>query len=1008
MAYSSAIPFSKGPDEYINYQYILFIAKHHRLPTMIAEKKEAGVKADWQPLYHLLGGLVAAPISLTPPPELKVTWEPAARQLIDLVLPRATLIRTEDERPPYRGVYAVWQVGRWVSMVLGAGTLVVTYLIGASLWPGQPALATAVTALLVFMPRFLFTHAVLSDDTLLGFCLALYLLLLTRLTSRLNDPKTRNWLFVGLGTVAGLAIVTKYSAIPVIVGTIIVGGCVARRQGWARRNLLQGSALFVGSLALAVGWWVGWVWQHFNQVDNLGLIMGLIRPLLPGAAVDDNPTTARLTALLSGQPAASLGEAPGAGGSLFDWAWHTFLTFWGVTVFGAEPDWPYPYGAILIGLALFCSLAIGGLAWGYRRKLLLNKAIWYTFILHVLLFLPLPLLRFVLSRRLNDAAQGRHLLFPAGPAIVVLVMVGWLAWFRPQWRNRVALITAGLMMIWAIGHLLYLGLAYPPPLPVRTTPGPQVQVEQPSQVNFGDVLMLTGYQTKLINHGMVLQVDLLWRSLNQAWEDYRTEITLVDRRKQPQLRWMSHPDNGRFPVRAWQPGDIVRDTLYIPLQGLAPGDYEIQLRLPGWNEPLSSTQGEVVTLTSVTLGNIPQLTTTALWRQGKMVAEESSAYSLASSFPPLLASSPRPVTYRYRSTIPVTLPQPADAVLIGPDGQSWMPVTDLGQLAIFMVEYNWPSGVYRLQIDAATTDLRLQVDNFDRRPGGWNFTPPAMMYTVQANFADQIKLLGYDLPLRRVKAGDGIPLVLYWQSLTQIREDYTIFVQLLDANQERRGGYDRFPRETYNTYLWAPGEVVDDGFAAPVDNDAPNGVYTIRLGLYRQEAGQAIPLPLMREGHPLDETSVVIGPIKVGGPPAGLVVESISPEYPLNITLGETIALRGYDLTTTPTKLGLDLYWQSLRPTNVDYTVFVHLRDHIGQVVAQIDGPPVQGEYPTSLWDSEELIAAPFVLDLPPGLEPGVYQLFVGLYDPLTGLRLTVPQTADHSILLTEINLAQE
>ena len=27
LAYSYVIPFSKGPDEYINYQYILFIAK---------------------------------------------------------------------------------------------------------------------------------------------------------------------------------------------------------------------------------------------------------------------------------------------------------------------------------------------------------------------------------------------------------------------------------------------------------------------------------------------------------------------------------------------------------------------------------------------------------------------------------------------------------------------------------------------------------------------------------------------------------------------------------------------------------------------------------------------------------------------------------------------------------------------------------------------------------------------------------------------------------------------
>jgi hypothetical protein len=324
-AYTHAIPFSKGPDEYINYQYILFIVKHRLLPVTIAEKQEAGVKADWQPLYHLVAGLAATPISLTAPPELKVTWEPPTRQLIDIVLPRATLVRTEDEYPPYRGVYAVWQMGRWVSISLGVGTLVATYLIGSSLWPGQLALATGATALLVFMPRFLFTHAVLSDDTMLGFCLALYLLLLVRLvqgTAMSSQPSTINqqpavnprqspvsgryWLFVGLGISAGLAVITKYTAVPVIAGALITTEWVARRENWPWSKLFQCSALFVGSLALAGGWWVGWIWWHFNQVDNLGLIMGLIRPLLPGANVDDNPTTARLTALLSGQAVANL------------------------------------------------------------------------------------------------------------------------------------------------------------------------------------------------------------------------------------------------------------------------------------------------------------------------------------------------------------------------------------------------------------------------------------------------------------------------------------------------------------------------------------------------------------------------------------------------------------------------------------------------------------------------------------------------------------------------------
>ncbi|MBN1994187.1 MAG: hypothetical protein JW953_15925 [Anaerolineae bacterium] len=985
LAYNYAIPFSKGPDEYINYQYILFIAKHHRLPATIAERQEAGVKADWQPFYHLVGGLIAAPISLTPPPELKVTWEPPTRQLIDIVLPRATLIRTEDEQPPYRGVYAVWQTGRWVSMGLGAGALIVTYLICLTLWPNRSILATGSTALLVFIPRFLFTHAVLSDDTMLGFCLALYLLLLIRIV-KTTYPSLL--LFAGLGLTAGLAIVTKYTAIPVVGGALITGGWVAYKKCWPWPDTMRRGVVFVGTLLVVVGGLVGWVWWHFNQVSTLGLVMGLVKPLLPGAAVDDNPTTSRLTALLSGQSVAELGQAPGAGGSFLDWARNTFVTFWSVTVFGAEPGWPYPHNFILIVLALCCGVVLIGLWRVYRRAQAEEKILWLALVIQILAFFPLPLLRFALSRRLNDAAQGRHLLFPAGPAIAILLMAGWLAWFKPQWRHRVALAAGGLMLVWGVGHLGYLWQAYPPPLPVRTTSGPQMQVEQSTHINFGDSLLLAGYQTHLSANGSILQIDLLWQSLAQADEDYRTEITLVDHQGQPQLRWLSHPANGRFPTRAWQPGDLVRDTLPIPVVGLPPDDYKVQLRLLGWNNPLESGQGEMVSLTSVTLENITQLTPPILWQQAEVYAFSSA-----------------PFTYRYHSTIPVTLAESDNVSLIGPDGQPRLPAGDIGHLRIFMVDHDWPSGNYRLQINGVESDLALRVENFDIAQNGWNFTPPPMMYPVQANFADKIELLGYDLPTRRVEAGGGIPLVLYWRGFTQMREDYTIFVQLLDANLERRGGYDRLPRETYNTYLWVPGEVVDDGFAVPVEADAPDGVYTIRVGLYRQEDGQSESLSLMQDGQSQAETSVVIGPLKVGGPPAGVVAPDISPQHPLDVDLGETIAVRGYDLNQTDTAIHLKLYWQSFTPTDIDYTVFVHLQSEVGEMVAQVDGPPAAGQYPTSLWNPGEIIPDAFTLNLPPEIELETYHLVIGLYDPLTGTRLSVPDAMDNSLLLTEINL---
>ncbi|RME74379.1 MAG: hypothetical protein D6784_10025, partial [Chloroflexi bacterium] len=77
------------------------------------------------------------------------------------------------------------------------------------------------------------------------------------------------------------------------------------------------------------------------------------------------------------------------------------------------------------------------------------------------------------------------------------------------------------------------------------------------------------------------------------------------------------------------------------------------------------------------------------------------------------------------------------------------------------------------------------------------------------------------------------------------------------------GGYDRRPLEYYSTLLWAPGEVVVDGYAVPVDVDAPPGQYWLDVGFYLTVGEAAVNLPLVQNGQMSDVTSVRIGPVEV-------------------------------------------------------------------------------------------------------------------------------------------------
>lgn len=978
--YQAAIPFGKGPDEFTHYLYARFISQHGRLPITPEERAATSTRAYLPPLYHLPVA-VAMTLSdtddnLTVP--LKVTWQPTTRQLIDIVLSRATLIRTEDELWPYYGEYRAWVVGRWVSTSLTMGTIILTFFIVRLLLPQRLSFALAAAALIAFNPMVLFISAVLNDDSMVGLTMASYLLLLVWFL-RGNDNR---WLYLGLGFWIGLGVTTKYNTGLTAVSTALVILMAGSTRKWTRRATFKRIGLVWLMVLLTSSWWFLWSEFYFNQIADSGLIAGALKPFAP----DVDPTANRFVSFFDAQTPDPGLPTNGIRGNFWDWLRRTFETSWALTVYGIAP---YPlYWPIIILLVGLFAVSLIGLWFTWQRSHGFQKTWLMAFALHIIVVFPLPLIRFWMTYRINDSAQGRHLLFPAAPAIAILLLIGWAYWLKPTHQKPVMAFGLTGLLLWAIFHGWHLWTAYPPPLPVRTTLTPSMALAHPTEANFADILALTSYQARLLDDETLLKVALMWHSLAQAQEDYRTELVLVDEQGQTKLHWLSQPAAGRFPVRAWQAGDWVRDTLYLPLVGLSNGSYTLKLRLMGTTTPLSTTQQtQSITLSRILLHrSLRPQNEISLWQQDKPIHLTSIWHG-------------KP-TYRYRETIPVTLSSPKRLFLVDSHGQTYPPTIQTDHLQIFMVDYDWPSGDYQLQANGQITDVRLTVENFDRRQNGWKFEPPQVAHEVQANFADKIELIGYNLPTRQVKAGAGIPLVLYWRSLAQMRHDYTISVQLLDADLQRRGGYDRFPRETYNTFLWVPNEVVDDGFAVPVDADAPDGIYTIRIGWYQQQAGRIVKrLPLMQAGQPLAEDSVTIGPIKVGGPPLGVVFTEVSPQHPLDVKLGDIIALRGYDLQQAEESLRLRLYWQSIQPTATDYTGFVHLRTQSGELVAQKDQPPTAGRYPTSLWDVGEIIPDEVIIPLPDDVA-SPYRLMVGLYDPRSGVRLSVPNSVDDAVLL--------
>ena len=113
------------------------------------------------------------------------------------------------------------------------------------------------------------------------------------------------------------------------------------------------------------------------------------------------------------------------------------------------------------------------------------------------------------------------------------------------------------------------------------------------------------------------------------------------------------------------------------------------------------------------------------------------------------------------------------------------------------------------------------------------------------------------------------------------------------------------------------------------------------------------------------------------------------------------VELVGYKARQMDGVLWVDLYWRAATPPAVDYTIFVHLYDAAGRLVASHDGPPFYGYLPSSGWPAGEVVPDRHDFDLPPDLAPGAYRLAVGMYDPANGERLRLVAGGDVAYLET-------
>lgn len=153
-----------------------------------------------------------------------------------------------------------------------------------------------------------------------------------------------------------------------------------------------------------------------------------------------------------------------------------------------------------------------------------------------------------------------------------------------------------------------------------------------------------------------------------------------------------------------------------------------------------------------------------------------------------------------------------------------------------------------LQLFTFNTFLRVVNTGLTDPPDyARTFTPPAIPHPVDARFqadgAESIGLLGYDLEPKTANPGDTLHLTLYWRALGPMSRAYTVFTHLVGPDRQLAGQQDNMPLQgDAPTTCWIPGQVIADPYDIPVSPYAAPGDYTLETGLYVWETGKRLPV----------------------------------------------------------------------------------------------------------------------------------------------------------------------
>jgi uncharacterized membrane protein len=250
-------------------------------------------------------------------------------------------------------------------------------------------------------------------------------------------------------------------------------------------------------------------------------------------------------------------------------------------------------------------------------------------------------------------------------------------------------------------------------------------------------------------------------------------------------------------------------------------------------------------------------------------------------------------------------------------------------------------------------------------------------------FGNHLSLVGYSiLPTGTVTGGQGLTVITGWQTMLKLSERYVLHYSLYD-NQGHLWVYNAFEpcRGISPTDGWLPGQPHYDDTLLRLPPTMPTGIYDVMLSV--STPSEDFIKAWDASGQQLG-AEIKLASLRVEKNKQSFSASELWIEHKYFVDMGE-MRLLGFKPIPSEIRAGqvlsIGLYWRARSKPQGDYQISVQLRDANGRVVIEHSARPANDTYPTTAWNTGEVLLAWHDLPLPREMAADVYQIVVILRD---------------------------